>query len=249
MKTISLNKFTNDFLEISKSLTLSETRLLYLLISDPDVINLSRNQIAMKIGIHRRTIWLGINKLKKLDYISDIDITEDGDIIISKKSDSIPNQSAVNTYDKLFNDYCIYRDVNYVIQLIKDFPDRIPETINGIRFILPENIDRIAETYSFVDVLKIINVGNEKIQKLKQENNHEESGFLDYSDKYMHYKSKHGKEIILRDFLLYFPFSIDKFIKLVAPNTTETVTEELETLVKDIYGIELSQLLKWSIPK
>ncbi len=75
MKTIELSEFTADYLTISSNLTRSECRLLYIYITDSDVINLSQSRIAVRIGVDRRTIIIGIKKLKQFGYVSDINIT------------------------------------------------------------------------------------------------------------------------------------------------------------------------------
>lgn len=86
MKTIELKEFTDCFMAISNNLTHAELRMLYLLITEPDVIKLSRQKFAEKIGTHRRTIWLGIEKLKKLNYISAIKTTDDQMTVDSDKN-------------------------------------------------------------------------------------------------------------------------------------------------------------------
>ena len=75
MKTINLNEFTSDFMEISKNLTSTEMRMLYLLITRPDVIKISQESFAKEIGAHRRTINIGYKKLMKNGYINIPDIT------------------------------------------------------------------------------------------------------------------------------------------------------------------------------
>lgn len=76
MKTIDLEEFTSNFMDISKNLTSSEVRMLYLLILQPDVINISQQAFARKIGTHRRTINIGYKKLLKHGYISIPDIPD-----------------------------------------------------------------------------------------------------------------------------------------------------------------------------
>lgn len=76
MKTINLLEFTSNFMEISKNLTPAEVRMLYLLITKPDVINISQQSFANEIGAHRRTINIGYKKLLKNGYISLSDISK-----------------------------------------------------------------------------------------------------------------------------------------------------------------------------
>jgi hypothetical protein len=70
MKTISLSEFTSNFMEISNNLTASEVRMLYLLITQPDVIKISQQMFASKIGTHRRTISIGYKTLTNHGYIT-----------------------------------------------------------------------------------------------------------------------------------------------------------------------------------
>lgn len=70
METINLNNFTSNFMEISKYLTLSEMRMLFLLITKPDVINISQQAFANIIGAHRRTINIGYKNLLRNGYIN-----------------------------------------------------------------------------------------------------------------------------------------------------------------------------------
>ena len=123
MKTITLKEFTDNFMEISNNLTYAEIQMLYLIITEPDVINISRQNFADKIGTHRRTIWLGIKKLQKLNYVSDINVKENGieesDINITNKEPREGNKdityndidatknARISKYDKLLNEYLI----------------------------------------------------------------------------------------------------------------------------------------------
>jgi len=75
MKTIELEEFFFKYMEISNDLTHAELRMLYVLINDPDVINLSQQQFADKLGVNRRTIVIGLQKLEQHNYISDKNIT------------------------------------------------------------------------------------------------------------------------------------------------------------------------------
>ena len=101
MRTISLKEFTNDFMDISKDLTYTEIRMLYLLITKPEVRDLTQQDFANKLKTDRRTIYLGLKKLRGKKYLAGInfshinvgnsksgDITnniENFDIDISKK--------------------------------------------------------------------------------------------------------------------------------------------------------------------
>lgn len=70
MKTISLSEFTSNFMEISNNLTSSEVRMLYLLITQPDVIKISQQKFANRIGTHRRTVSIGYKTLTNHRYIT-----------------------------------------------------------------------------------------------------------------------------------------------------------------------------------
>jgi|GEM_PF-2842727 len=69
METIKLKEFIRDFMEISENLTKAEIRILYLLINEPEVKSLSQLDFASKILADRRTINLGLKKLKEFGYI------------------------------------------------------------------------------------------------------------------------------------------------------------------------------------
>jgi len=69
MKTITLKGFTDDFMEISKRLTHSELRMLYLLITEPQVVKLTQSEFAERISTDRRTINLGYKKLRDCNLI------------------------------------------------------------------------------------------------------------------------------------------------------------------------------------
>lgn len=69
MRTITLKDFTDDFMEISKKLTHSELRMLYLLITEPQVVKLTQSEFAERISTDRRTINLGFKKLSDCNLI------------------------------------------------------------------------------------------------------------------------------------------------------------------------------------
>jgi len=73
MKTSTPNQFFHEFLQISEKLTLAEMRMLYLLITQPEVIDLSQQEFAEKIQTHRRTINLGLKKLRACGYLADLE--------------------------------------------------------------------------------------------------------------------------------------------------------------------------------
>lgn len=69
MRTITLKDFTDDFMEISKKLTHSELRMLYLLITESQVVKLTQSEFAIRISTDRRTINIGFKKLHENNLI------------------------------------------------------------------------------------------------------------------------------------------------------------------------------------
>jgi hypothetical protein len=76
MRTIPKSDFTFFFMSISKKLTLAELRLLYLLITEPTIIELPQQEIADKIGANRRTVNIGLKKLKHQNFIWDLNVED-----------------------------------------------------------------------------------------------------------------------------------------------------------------------------
>lgn len=72
MKTYTKSDFFFFFMNISEKLTLAELRLLYLLITEPTLIELSQQEIADKLKTNRRTVNIGLKKLKEHKYIRDV---------------------------------------------------------------------------------------------------------------------------------------------------------------------------------
>lgn len=52
METVGAKEFYEDFLRISQSLTLTELQMLYILITEPEAIELSQQAFADKLGTH-----------------------------------------------------------------------------------------------------------------------------------------------------------------------------------------------------
>jgi DNA-binding MarR family transcriptional regulator len=92
MKTTKKSDFLYFFLEISEKLTLNELRLLYLLMTEPKVIELSQQEIADRIQAHRRTVNIGLKKLKGLKYIVLSEIEE-------RKQSNTENQNSKGIKD------------------------------------------------------------------------------------------------------------------------------------------------------
>lgn len=125
MKTIDQNEFTSNFMEISKNLTSAEMRMLYLLITKPDVIKISQQAFANEIGAHRRTINIGYKKLLKNGYINIQDI---------------PDQQKVYIDTNITNGQV--DDNNFISTDIKNTPNNRSITDNKIE---KENIDKITK--------------------------------------------------------------------------------------------------------
>jgi len=66
---MTLKDFALNFMVISKNLTHAELRMLYLLITEPEVKRLSQQDFGYKILKNRRTINIGLKKLQRLGYI------------------------------------------------------------------------------------------------------------------------------------------------------------------------------------
>ena len=71
MQTIDERRFFRKFITISEELTYAEIRMLYLLITEPTIAELPQHEFAERIQAHRRTINIGLKKLKRLNYIYD----------------------------------------------------------------------------------------------------------------------------------------------------------------------------------
>lgn len=81
METITQGDFVFWFMAISEKLTIAELRLLYLLITEPQEVEfMSQMELANKLHVNRRTINIGLKRLKEYNYIRE-DTT-------SKKSES-----------------------------------------------------------------------------------------------------------------------------------------------------------------
>lgn len=107
MKTISEQEFLQRFLIISEKLTYAEIRMLYILITEPDYIDLPQQIFARRIKTHRRTINIGLKKLRKLKYI--IDINPEVDVSRQVNADDVILKYNKETAEKViisaFKDY------------------------------------------------------------------------------------------------------------------------------------------------
>lgn len=153
MVLTSKEEFLSDFMKISKDLTSAELRMLYLIIKEPEVLNLPQEQFAIKIKVHRRTINIGLKKLRELNLISaDPDNLQDehdseinynnilkGDLVKSKKFVLMrlkehyhrnPHDFVVNEdfFSRILGDYGLHKELQYnrdfIIETIKEIkPD------------------------------------------------------------------------------------------------------------------------------
>ncbi len=72
MKAITKAEFFDRFIEISENLTITELRMLYLIMTRAEVTELTQEEFAKHLKTHRRTINIGLNKLKQYGYVSNI---------------------------------------------------------------------------------------------------------------------------------------------------------------------------------
>lgn len=261
MKTIDIKEFTDNFMVISSNLTHAEIRMLYLLITEPDVIKLSQQKLADKIETHRRTINIGLKKLVKYTYLRDFHTRDDETLNSDKNitinqieygelnndSQNVITKATESNYNELLSDFLLLKNNDLLCKLFEEFEGRYSEILLGIRNSLPEDINKLAEKYGFIDELRIIEISNKALAELKKEKGHEERGYLDLITKYSMNKNKYVRKKIAREFIIYYPFLVEKFIRMIKPAVTEDISELVENIVKELYGIELSQLLRWSI--
>ena len=121
MKTIIEPYFIRNFIKISQELTYAEIRMLYLLILEPHVSELSQQEFADRIQAHRRTINIGLKKLKRLHYVFDDDHlekekgeSEDFEIdndIISKHEEATAKKVIIDS----FIDYYKINKKNFIV--------------------------------------------------------------------------------------------------------------------------------------
>jgi len=132
MKTISNNEFFEKFMKISQDLTYSEVRMLYLIITEPSILDIPQELFAKRIQAHRRTINIGLKKLRKLHYIRETSYPDGNDM----SNDEI----AILSYEKVTAKKVVINSFNeYYPKHKKDFvvnEDFFHFTIGDIR--LPE---------------------------------------------------------------------------------------------------------------
>lgn len=115
MKTITENEFLEEFMKISQDLTYSEARMLYLIITEPYIIDIPQELFAKRIHAHRRTINIGLKKLRKLNYISEEsspDESEVVNIVLDKDDNAILSHEKVNAKKVVINSFNDYSPIN-----------------------------------------------------------------------------------------------------------------------------------------
>ncbi len=115
MRTINEQFFFRKFMEISQELTYAEVRMLYLLITEPIIAESSQQEFADRIKSHRRTINIGLKKLRSLGYIKDSkSVDEEG--LSSKKirsdNDAILKHEKATAKKVIINSFIDYYKLN-----------------------------------------------------------------------------------------------------------------------------------------
>ena len=121
MATITEKEFFEKFMKISQELTYSEVRMLYLIITEPYIIELPQQLFANRIQAHRRTINIGLAKLKRLNYINDstsMKGVETANRVLGTNNDAILKQEEITAKSVVINsveDYYSANKKNFVI--------------------------------------------------------------------------------------------------------------------------------------
>ncbi len=250
MKTIELNRFISEFMEISNNLTHAELKMLYVLINDPDVINLSQVKFAEMLGVDRRTIIFGYKKLREHGYLCDNDITESDEektelndageaTILTKRSNNVnPEEFTIDYYEqKIF----VFKEYEFLEPYFKDFPQVIGSTLTVIREMLPENIDDLARRLGFEEKLRIIRISYDKIKEYESKKTPKAVSFLDYEYKYLEYYHREWKKAalnIIYEVLIYLPFSFSKFMEEIRNYLFDDAIEFAQKMMVEIYGTD-----------
>ena len=289
MKTINLNEFSSDFMDISEKLTLSEVRMLYLLITDPDVIKISQQVFASKIGAHRRTINIGYKKLLKHGYISDPDINKQqrSDIVANITNEQVDDTNFISAdikntqnnrsirdnkikkenngnitknknsgssnldaeeakdltpasipYDQLRQDILVYKQYGRIPQFFEKFPNKRTEILIDMNNNLPEFIDFLSCKYGFEEELRILNISNTQIKELKKNILHKEKLCDELSRDYIKYFRQERKKRalqVIRQALIYYPFTFKKFLYDIRAYKYDDLDEIVQAMIKEIY--------------
>ena len=177
MKTIELEEFVSKFMELSDDLTHAELRMLYVLINDPDVINISQIKFAEMLGVDRRTIFLGYKKLREFGYLCDKNIINneeektklndagEANILIKRSNHINPEEFTKDYYEhKIF----VLKEFEFLEPYFKEFPNEIDNILTTFRETLPENIDDLARRLGFEEKLRILRISNKKIEEFEK---------------------------------------------------------------------------------
>lgn len=112
MITISKHIFFRDFMEISRKLTLSELRMLYILMIEPQAIELSQQEFAEKVDSHRRTINIGLKKLKELGFIKELHFSD-----LEKNTRDFSKEQGTTIISPLIEKQAI----KFIIEAVRDY--------------------------------------------------------------------------------------------------------------------------------
>jgi len=250
MKTIELNRFVSDFMEISNNLTHAELKMLYVLIIDPDVINLSQVKFAEMLGVDRRTIIFGYKKLREHGYLCDKNITE-GDEEKTGLNDAgeasvlIKRSNPINSEKFRRDDYqhkiFVLKKFEFLEPFFKEFPNEIEWTLTIFRDTLPENIDDLARRLGFEEKLRIVRISYYKIKEYESKKTPKAVSVLDYEYKYLEYYDKGRKRAalnIIYEVLIYLPFSFSKFMEDIQHYLFDDAIEFAQKMMVEIYGTD-----------
>ena len=143
------------------------------------------------------------------------------------------------TYDDVRNNYFIENKPDTLIALFEEFPDRCSETLSSIRFELPDNIDDLANKYGFVEELRIIRIANKEITELKTDPSYlEEWNMNNLESEYIKNFNRNRKKNAMRfvrQALIYFPFTFNKFLDGIRAYKFDDLDEMIETMKGEIY--------------
>ncbi len=139
MKTISEQEFFGEFMKISQDLTYSEVRMLYLIITDPSILEMPQELFAKRIQAHRRTINIGLKKLRKLHYIPEATSPDENEMV-----NNVLDDNAILSHERVTAKKVVINSFNeYYPNNKKDFKvneDYFHSIIGDIR--LPEKYRR-----------------------------------------------------------------------------------------------------------
>lgn len=118
METCTPNQFFHQFLQISEKLTLAELKMLYLVITQPEVIDLSQQEFADKIQTHRRTINLGLKKLRECGYVADIE--KNSIKLTDISTDNIPKRDISEAKKFIVNEVLAFYKFRNMQQIVNE---------------------------------------------------------------------------------------------------------------------------------